>query len=88
MGNFKDFLLKKAKNCESFSIPEEEEIGNFIATRALGHWALDELTKLELACENLRQSRIHEYNLLKDIADNCLGPGVVEALLKTARDTA
>ena len=39
----------------------------------VGEWAWEELKKLELVCENVRKCRIHEYNLLKEIAIACLG---------------
>ena len=75
--SFFDFNTKQTLTAEAISwalkkvgLSRYEE---YYSKKALGEWAWEELKKLELVCENVRKCRIHEYNLLKEIAIACLG---------------
>ena len=63
--NFEEFLEKE-------SISDITE--NVIPIKALGEWALDWLIVLDFMRPPLvKKARIHEYNLIKEIAVACLG---------------
>jgi len=88
--NFEDFNNQKTMTAEAIAhalkVTDLSCYEEYFSKQALGKWAWEELKKLELVCENVRKCRIHEYNLLKEIAIACLGKKEIIKRLSTIKE--